>query len=189
MKCKDIMNVNLEWLTEKDTIATAARKMADTGLGFLPICDARMHVVGVVTDRDLTVRALAKGLNAVGISADLVMTSPALTCLASSDIQEAERLMIEERKSRVAVVDAEGALVGVIGLADVVEHVPGHQALKTLKAVLGRDALGARGGAPLGQPLLKDDPLARIQPVPDDARAPESVFSGGDHSGSTKEFP
>ena len=55
MDCKDIMNSNLEWLTEKSTIAGAARTMADTGLGFLPICDARLRVIGVVTDRDLTV--------------------------------------------------------------------------------------------------------------------------------------
>jgi CBS domain-containing protein len=54
MKCTDIMNKNLEWLTEKDTIFKAATVMAEAGIGFLPICDAHMHVVGVVTDRDLT---------------------------------------------------------------------------------------------------------------------------------------
>jgi CBS domain-containing protein len=190
MNCTEIMNSNLEWLTEKDTISTAATKMAETGLGFLPICDSRMHVLGVVTDRDLTVRALAKGLVATTTSAAMVMSAPALTCLASSDLREAERLMAEEQKSRIAVVDEQGALVGVISLADLVEYAAPSQALKTLKAVLWREALGPRGGAPAWQPLLKDDPIARQQPLPaDDARALPTVFTGGDHAGGTKEFP
>ncbi|HSS39689.1 MAG TPA: CBS domain-containing protein [Polyangia bacterium] len=190
MRCNDIMNSNLEWLTEKDTIATAAKKMAETGLGFLPICDGGMRVLGVVTDRDLTVRALAKGLDSAGTSAAMVMSAPALTCLGSSDLREAERLMAEEQKSRIAVVDTQGALVGVISLVDLVEYAAPGQALKTLKAVMWREALGPRGGAPAGQPLLKDDPIARRQPLPaDDARAPQTVFMGGDHAGGTKEFP
>src|SRR5207253_3478068 len=60
MKCRDIMNTNVESLREKDTIQKAAQVMAETGAGFLPICDGKRRVVGVVTDRDLTVRVLAK---------------------------------------------------------------------------------------------------------------------------------
>lgn len=189
MQCKDIMNSNLEWLTEKTTIAAAAMTMADTGVGFLPVCDARMRVIGVVTDRDVTVRAVAKGLDVRGTTAAMVMTSPAITVLASADLREAERLMTRARASRVAVVDKEGTLVGVISLADLVERGPRAQAWRTLRAVLWRDALGARGGAPAWQPLLKDDPVARAQPVPDHAPAGETVFTGGNHTVETKEFP
>lgn len=189
MQCNEIMNSNLEWLSEKNTIAEAAKTMATTGLGFLPVCDARMRVIGVVTDRDLTVRALAKGLDAARTTAAMVMSSPAITCLASADLSEAERLMAEARKSRIAVVDPEGALVGIISLADLVEHAPRGQAWKTLQAVLWREALGARGGAPAWQPLLKDDPVARAQPVPDEAHPGATVFTGGTHSVDTKEFP
>ena len=81
MKCTDIMNKNLEWLTEKDTIFKAATVMAEAGIGFLPICDAHMHVVGVVTDRDLTTRALAKRLAPETTSAAMVMSSQVITCL------------------------------------------------------------------------------------------------------------
>jgi CBS domain-containing protein len=190
MKCRDIMNSNLEWLTEKDTIDAAATKMAETGLGFLPICDARMRPVGVVTDRDLTIRALARRLDARTTTAAMVMSAPVLTCLASSDIRDAEELMARERKSRIAVTDAEGALIGVISLADLVERTSPSQAWRTVSAVLWREALGARGGAPAWQPLLKDDQLAREQPLPpDDARARPTVFTGGEHGGATKEFP
>ncbi len=189
MNCNDVMNSNLEWLSEKDTIAAAAKKMAEAGIGFLPICDARMRVIGVVTDRDITVRAVAKGVDAQGTTAGLVMSSPAVSCLATSDLREAERLMVQERISRIPVVDPDGALVGVVSLADLVERTPRGDAWKTLKAVLWRDALGPRGGAPAWQPLLKDDPLARRQPIPDEAHPHATVFTGGSHSVDTKEFP
>ena len=118
--------------------------------GFLD--GTRMRVIGVITDRDVTVRAVAKGLDLEGTTAAMVMTSPAITCLASADLREAERLMAEGRKSRIAVVDVEGALVGVVSLADLVEHAPRGSAWKTLQAVLWREALGARGGAPVAAP-------------------------------------
>ena len=86
MKCADVMNKNLEWLTEKDTVLQAATVMAEAGVGFLPICDARQRVVGVVTDRDLTTRALAKRIAPETTSAALVMSSPAVTCLETADI-------------------------------------------------------------------------------------------------------
>ncbi len=190
MKCRDIMNTNLEWLTEKDSIEAAARKMAETSLGFLPVCDERMRPIGVVTDRDLTVRALARRLDPTTTSAAMVMSSPVLTCVASSDLRDAEELMAQERKSRIAVTDPNGALIGVISLADLVEHAAPNPAWRTVRAVLWREALGARGGAPAWQPLLKDDPKAREQPLPlDDARARPTVFTGGEHAAPTKEFP
>jgi len=190
MKCADIMNRNLEWLTEKDTVFEAARVMAETGVGFLPICDAHKRVVGVVTDRDLATRALAKRVALDTTSATLVMSSPAVTCLETADVTEAETLMAEERKSRLVITDADGTLTGVISLADLIEQVRGRKSLETVRAVLWREALGPRGGAPKGQPLLQDDPIARRQARPDDditVRA--SVVVGGHHGVGTKEFP
>jgi len=190
MKCANIMNKNLEWLTEKDTILKAATVMADAGVGFLPICDARNRVVGVVTDRDLTTRALAKRLAPDTTSAAMVMSSPAVTCLDTAPVREAEDLMVLERKSRIVITDAEGKLVGVVSLADLVEQVAGRESLKTVRAVLWREALGPRAGAPKGQPLLKDDPIARNQPRPDDEiKLRPSVVTGGHYAVDTKEFP
>ena len=190
MKCADVMNRNLEWLTEKDTVLQAATVMAEAGVGFLPICDARRRVVGVVTDRDLTTRALAKRIAPETTSAALVMSSPAITCLETADVGEAEDLMAVERKSRLVITDAEGTLTGVVSLADLVEHVRGRKSLETVRAVLWREALGPRAGALRGQPLLKDDPIARKQPKPDDEiKLGSTVVVGGHHGIDTKEFP
>jgi CBS domain-containing protein len=190
MKCANIMNKNLEWLTETDTVLHAAAVMAEAGVGFLPICDARNRVVGVVTDRDLTTRALAKRIAPETTSAALVMSSPAITCLETADVDEVEDLMARERKSRIVITDADGKLAGIVSLADLVEQLPGRKSLQTVRAVLWREALGPRAGAPRGQPLLKDDPIARKQPTPDDEiKLRPTVMVGGHRNVDTKEFP
>jgi CBS domain-containing protein len=190
MKCSEIMSKNLEWLTEHDSVQKAASVMAEAGIGFLPICDAQNRVVGVVTDRDLTTRALAKKVAPETTSAALVMTSPAITCLETLDVKDAEELMATERKARLVITDAEGKLAGVLSLADLVEHAPGRQSLKTVRAVLWREALGPRGGASREEPLLQNDPLARALPTPsDDVTVRPTVFTGGHRAVDTKEFP
>ena len=154
MKCATIMSTNLEWLTEQDTIQTAADKMTEAGVGFLPICDAERRVVGVVTDRDLVTRALARKVVPGTTSIGLIMTSPALSCPATADLHEAEALMATAQKSRLVITDAHTRLVGVVSLADLLEHAPSAHALQTTRAVLWREALGPRGGARPGAPLL-----------------------------------
>jgi len=190
MKCADIMSKDLEWLNEKDTVREAAARMADAGVGFLPICDKWKKVIGVVTDRDLTTRVLAKKIDPDKTSATLVMTSPAITLLETADIRDAEELLAKERKARLAIVDHEGKLSGVLSLADLVEHASGRESLKTVRAVLWREALGPRGGAPRADPLLKDDPgIRKLRPESDDVTVRPSVFGGGHRGTDTKEFP
>jgi len=190
MKCADIMSRNLEWLTETDTVLKAATVMAEAGIGFLPICDASRRVIGVVTDRDLATRVLTKKVVAETTSAALFMSSPAITCLETTDIRDAEHLMAEEQKARLVITSADGSFVGVLSLVDLIEHAPGRQSLETVQAVLWREALGPRAGARKGQPLLKDDPIARSQPVPpDEAKVRPSIITGSHLNTDTKEFP
>ena len=190
MMCSDIMNKNVEWLTEKDSVRKAATVMAEAGVGFLPICDGERRVIGVVTDRDLTTRVLAKKIDPDTTSAALVMSSPALTFLESAEVSEAESLMATERKARLVIIDANQKLTGVLDLADLVESAPGRQSLQTVRAVMWREALGPRGGAARGEPLLKDDPAAQNLPAPsDDLKTPSSVFVGAHHGTDTTEFP
>jgi len=187
MKCKDIMSTNLEWLTEHDTIRTAANRMAESGVGFLPICDAQQRVIGLVTDRDLVTRGTAKGVAPGSTSAALVMSAPALTCLETADLREAEELMASAQKSRLAIVNAQGRFVGVLSIADLLEHAPTKGALRTARAVLWREALGPRAGAERGERLLKDVPCE--PPPSDDIHLSGTVLTGGHHTIDTKEFP
>ena len=106
------------------------------------------------------------------------------------DVRDAEQLMVEERKGRLVVTDADGKLAGVLSLADLVEKAPGRRSAETLRSILWREAIGPRGGAAKGAPLLKDDPIARNQPSPsDDATVRPTVFTGGHRDTASKEFP
>ena len=190
MKCADIMSKRLEHVTEGATIQQAAIVMRDSGVGFLPICDAGGHVIGVVTDRDLTTRALAAKLAPTTTSAAMVMTSPAVTCIETANIREAEELMASERKSRLVITDAGGKLVGILSLSDLIERTPIRNAVRTIRAVLWREALGPRGGATRSRRLLKDYLSAKSVPSPsDDVEARPTVFTGGHRVTDTKEFP
>jgi signal-transduction protein with cAMP-binding, CBS, and nucleotidyltransferase domain len=183
------MTTRVETLLETDTIARAAAIMSEAGVGFLPICDAKRKVIGVVTDRDLVIRGLAKGLDPKSTAAALIMTSPALTCIADGDLGEAQELMAHERRSRIVVTAEDGTVDGVLSVADIIEHAPSREALRTARSVLWREALGPRGGAAPGQRLLKDYPLSPEVPEAERRDSDLSIFRGGHHETGTKEFP
>jgi CBS domain-containing protein len=189
MKCSDLTGTKPEMLTEKDTIAHAAKIMADASVGFLPVCDADRKVIGVVTDRDIVVRAMAKGLDPAKTSAAMIMSVPPITCLADADLQMAEDLMTEEGKTRIVLTHANGTLSGIISIGDVIANAPKTKAIQTLKAVLWQEARGPRAGAASGQPLLKDLPVVPRPPEADLPHTTESVFSGGHRNTGIKEFP
>ena len=87
--------------------------------------------------------------------------------------------MGRERLSRLIVTDAQGRLAGILSLVDVVEKVRGREVLRTVRAVMSRDALGPRGGAAPGEPLLREDVDARALPPPsDDLKVEETVMIG-----------
>jgi len=165
--------------------------MADQGVGFLPICDAEGRPLGVVTDRDLATRAVAKNLATDKTPVVQIMSKPAITCLADGKIGVAEDLMRQERKARLVITEEDGRVVGILSVADLLEHAATRPALHTARAVLWREALGPRGGASPGTPLLKDDPVAQISAATDakEAGPHETVMTGGHWSGTMKEFP
>jgi CBS domain-containing protein len=157
MKCKDMMTTNPEWLAEGDTVRAAATRMAEAGVGFLPICDTERRVIGVITDRDLVTRGMAKDVVPATTPAALLMTSPPLTCPDTADVRDAETLMAIARKSRLVIVDDRDRFVGVLSIADLLEHAPSAAALRTVRAVMWSEALGPAVAAGLGDPLLQNN--------------------------------
>lgn len=103
-----------------DTVRDVARMMKEESVGFVPICDASDVPVGAVTDRDLAIRVLADGRSA-DEEIDAFMTRAVFTCRIGDEVRDAERLMREERRSRVMVCDAQGRLAGVMSLADIAD--------------------------------------------------------------------
>jgi CBS domain-containing protein len=118
MKLSEIMTRDVEIIQPDDTMHTAAQKMRDRDIGFLPVCDGET-LMGVLSDRDITIRALADGIDInVMLSRDL-MTTPAIYCFDDQDVTDAVKLMGENQIRRLVILGRESQrVVGVISLGD-----------------------------------------------------------------------
>lgn len=114
MNVSDVMTRNPRTVGPADTIQRAAAVMKEIDTGFVPVVEAG-RVVGVVTDRDIVVRAIAAGGFDKLVSD--VATRDAVFVAPGDSTRDAEKLMSERQIRRVAVVD-EGRLVGVVSLGD-----------------------------------------------------------------------
>ncbi len=117
MKIKDIMTPNVECVRLDDTLQEAAFKMKVVGIGPLPVCD-RDHIVGMLTVRDITVRAVALGRDPRSTVVRDVMTPTVILCYEDDDPETAERIMQEWQVRRVLVVNRDDRLVGILSLGD-----------------------------------------------------------------------
>jgi CBS domain-containing protein len=119
MQAKEIMSPNPQCCTPDDTLRDAARMMADKDCGCLPVVDdtTGKRVIGVLTDRDIAVRGVARGKTPDTKVNDVMSPAPAC-CSPEDDVEEVERIMVEQQVRRVPVVDADGRVVGMIAQAD-----------------------------------------------------------------------
>jgi CBS domain-containing protein len=144
MKCRDVMNLNLQWVSATATVAEAARTMRDRSMGFLLVAGAQPgKAAGVVTDRDIAIRCCAENKQPDGISVAEIATKDILTCDHNESVQAAEKLMTEAEKSRLVIVDEIGQVTGVLSLTDILFHDRASRAVKTARGVLAREAEGA----------------------------------------------
>jgi CBS domain-containing protein len=122
MKLSEIMTRQVEVIQPDDSLRIAAKKMRDRDIGFLPVCDGET-LLGVLSDRDITIRALADGMDVnVMLGRDL-MTTPAIYCFEDQDVSEAARIMQENQIRRLVVLSRDDKrLVGVISLGDLARN-------------------------------------------------------------------
>jgi CBS domain-containing protein len=140
MRCIDIMKTHVQSVAMDDTIQAAAEKMALANVGFLPVSDDAGRLVGTITDRDITIRAVAKGRIPAECAVQEVMTRDLVACRPDDDLATVEQLMGQTQKSRLLVTDEGGRLVGVLSLSDIAENEPGRRVAKTLREVAAREA-------------------------------------------------
>ncbi|HSB02347.1 MAG TPA: CBS domain-containing protein [Anaerolineales bacterium] len=118
MKLSEIMTPQVEVIQPDDTLQAAAKKMRDRNIGFLPVCDGET-LMGVLSDRDITIRALADGMDVNVMLARDLMTAPAIYCFEDQDVSEAARIMAENQIRRLVVLSRDDKrLVGVVSLGD-----------------------------------------------------------------------
>lgn len=118
MKIREIMSKAVDPIDPATTIATAAGRMRELDVGCLLVgCDE--HPCGIVTDRDIVVRALALGRKASHDPVSRIMSRMLVWCFEDQPIEEAARLMAEHGVRRLPVLDREGALCGILSLSDI----------------------------------------------------------------------
>ena len=118
MKAQDVMTTEPACCTPESTAREAARMMRDNDCGCVPVVEGESRrVVGVVTDRDIACRCVAKGKGPETPVRE-IMTKDPQCCHPGDDIAAVEQIMMQAQVRRVPVVDAKGSSVGMIAQAD-----------------------------------------------------------------------
>jgi CBS domain-containing protein len=119
---REVMTPNAECIGENETLLDAARKMADMGFGAMPICGEDNRLKGMLTDRDIVVKALAKGKDPGSTRAGELGEGKPVTIGADDSLDEALHTMARYKVRRLPVIDGHD-LVGIIALADVARQL------------------------------------------------------------------
>jgi CBS domain-containing protein len=120
MKVSEIMTRDVRLLSPDQTIREAARLMADIDAGSLPVSE-NDRLVGMITDRDIVIRAVAQGKSADTKVAD-VMSKEILYCVDTDEIDDVARNMGKAQVRRLPVVNSDKRLVGIVSLGDLARN-------------------------------------------------------------------
>ena len=125
MKVKDIMTPDPACCTASSSLQEAAQMMVDYDCGEIPVVDNfdNYTPVGVVTDRDMVCRSIAKGLNPLELQVSDCMSTPLVSVTPEHSLDDCYRLLEENQIRRVPVVDEAGRICGIVALADIAERV------------------------------------------------------------------
>lgn len=121
MNVKEVMTKDPACCTAETPLREVAKMMVDNDCGCIPVVDSEetKKPVGMITDRDITVRTVAEGKNPLDLTASDAMTVNAMTVTPETSIEECCNIMEEYQIRRVAVVDKNGACCGMIAQADI----------------------------------------------------------------------
>ena len=119
MKVKDIMSTNVRKCFMSDSLATGAQLMWDHDCGCVPVLNEHAQLVGMLTDRDISMAAFFQGVPISGIKVSAVMSRQLFDCTSDDDLSVAERIMRDKKVRRLPVLNEEGRLVGLLSLSDI----------------------------------------------------------------------
>ena len=118
MLVRELMTRNVESTTPTTTLTDAARKMRDRNIGCLPVNDTD-GFIGMLTEKDLTTRATAEGLNPTTTTVRQVMTSGITYCHDDNSIEDALRTMEDKHIHHLPVrLSGSNKVVGIVSLSD-----------------------------------------------------------------------
>lgn len=117
MLIQDIMTRDVEVVRPDTSLEEAAQKMKALDIGPLPICDGE-RLVGMLTDRDITIRAVAEGRDPHNTRVSEVMTPDVVYCFEDQEVGDAVRIMEQYQIRRLLVLNHDKRLVGIVSLGD-----------------------------------------------------------------------
>ena len=117
MQVKEVMTRGVECVSPDATLQEAAHKMKDLDVGPLPVCDAD-RLAGMLTDRDIVVRAVAEGRDPRSARVREAMSEGIDYCFEDDDLEQAARLMRQRQVRRLVVLNRDKRLVGIVSLGD-----------------------------------------------------------------------
>jgi CBS domain-containing protein len=124
-RVSEVMTRGVEVIRPDDTLKSAAQLMDELNVGALPVCE-RGDLIGMITDRDITVRAVADGMDPNRAQVSEVMTAQAYSCTEEQTTDEVMTQMGDLQVRRLPVVDREGHIVGIVSLGDLATRQSDH---------------------------------------------------------------
>ena len=121
-QARDIMTPDAQCVGENDTVLDAAKRLAELGVGAMPICGEDNRLKGMLTDRDIVVKVLAQGKDPGSTTAGELGEGKPVTIGADDSVTEALRTMAEHQVRRLPVIDGHD-LIGIVSQADVARNL------------------------------------------------------------------
>lgn len=132
MRIGEIMTSDFEMIDSTRSLTDAAHKMKSLNVGILPVREGA-RLIGLITDRDIVVRALAEGFDPGSTQVKDIISAQIVHCYEDDSVEDAVRLMEEHQVRRLIVTDHDGTPVGIVSLGDI--------AVKTREDRLSGEAL------------------------------------------------
>lgn len=118
MQAKDVMTRDVECIRPTASLQEAAAKMQSLNVGALPVCE-KDRLLGMITDRDITLRSVAEGQDPNLETVEDVMTPEVVCVVEDTDLAHVAQLMRDKQIRRLPVLDDANKLVGIVSLGDV----------------------------------------------------------------------
>ena len=118
MKVTEMMHKGAEYVAPNAKLQVIAKKMRDYDIGSIPVCDGG-KLIGILTDRDIAVRALANGKDVAKLEAKDVMSKDVIFCRDTEQAEDAIRIMEDNKIRRLPVLNEAKKLIGMVSLGDI----------------------------------------------------------------------
>lgn len=134
MRVKEIMSKKVTWIGPDMSLQAAAKKMRDLDVGCLPV-GKNDRLVGMITDRDIACRGVARGRDAANTTIAKVMSKGITYCFDDQDVKDAAHLMEKKQIHRLPVLNREKRMVGILSVGDLAIHAPNRLTGEVVEAV------------------------------------------------------